>query len=272
MYTFFIRPTYKIIDCGSTMINKYWNIEINDAIFEPSEAFLIGSCLRAADFPNNAFCTRQLRGTNGALAEVDVTPFNIGAENASGVDWNSAIRWEPTLFGQDFEITAQTQITWTEEDSTTITIGGETTFVDDAGTIGSSEWRGNSQQRIRWNDLDLFWNVRWIGEAEQTEEFGELNIPRACSLVDGVDDGTLSDIGREANCANIDDVFYHDISIGYSQDTWSLRAGLRNAFDKAPPQISAETFGVAQDDRNVPLGAGYDRRGRTLFISATKNF
>jgi len=42
--------------------------------------------------------------------------------------------------------------------------------------------------------------------------------------------------------------------------------GVRNVFDKAPPKVDSQLSGT-NTFRNIPLGIGYDLRGRTMFLN-----
>ena len=67
-----------------------------------------------------------------------------------------------------------------------------------------------------------------------------------------------------------DPVFYHDASVRWRGDTFSVLAGVSNVFDEEPPLMST---GVVTRRGNVPLsGTQYDLRGRTAFVRFTKTF
>ena len=55
--------------------------------------------------------------------------------------------------------------------------------------------------------------------------------------------------------------------VGTRGDTWAVGIGASNIFDEEPPEVD-DTEGPTSL-KNVPLGAGYDLRGRTWFLSAS---
>ena len=65
--------------------------------------------------------------------------------------------------------------------------------------------------------------------------------------------------------ADADAYWLHSASVYYYGDTWTLGAGIRNVFDNSPPLVNGGE-GVTQVN-NVPIGYGYDWRGRTFFIN-----
>ncbi len=61
----------------------------------------------------------------------------------------------------------------------------------------------------------------------------------------------------------------HSASVRYENDEWTLRVGVSNIFDKAPPLVdSNEVFAIS----NTPIGNGYDLDGREFFMSVAKRF
>ena len=88
----------------------WWDIEIEDSVFQPNGQFLVLQCYTSPTFPNDPFCTRRQRDpATGFLNEIDATPFNIAQENASGIDFNLRYQQEFTAFGQDLAVSINTQ-------------------------------------------------------------------------------------------------------------------------------------------------------------------
>ena len=67
-------------------------------------------------------------------------------------------------------------------------------------------------------------------------------------------------------------MFYNDISATYNGGDWAFRVGVRNLLDQEPPQLDEDVLNVTDDARNVPVGVGYDRIGRTIFVNVSKRF
>lgn len=261
------QPFYDSFDLQLSV--TYWNIEIEGSVFEPSGQFLVNECYTSPNFPNDPFCTRRLRDpATGFLLEIDATPFNIAQENADGWDFNVAFNTDFTLFNHDFSYSLNGQATKSEEISQTIILpGAAPQFDDDVGEIGNPEWRGSVIQRLGFGDFDIFWQTRLIGEQEQVDV---ADIPNNCAPT-SVDPGGTASIVVD-DCYSVDNIIYHDLSLGYDAGDWAFRIGVQNLLDQDPPRIDEDTGGVSTDFRNVPVGLGYDRNGRQVFVSVSKAF
>ena len=155
-------------------------------------------------------------------------------------------------------------MTHTEEASQTfVDDNGNEDFYDEAGEWGYPDWKGQLGLRTNVNDFRFTWVINYIGKVHQSPD-----------LVDDWDDiygATYTCLGPDEgdvlcrDYADGDDYWLHSASIYYYGDTWTLGAGIRNVFDEAPPLV-APGEGVTQAN-NVPLGYGYDLRGRTFFVN-----
>ncbi len=245
----------------------YWNIDIEGSVFEPSANFLVNECYESPNFPDDPFCTRRQRDPNtGFLSEVDATPFNIAEENAAGFDVNLFLGGDVPLYFVDETVRVELDLvsTYTEEVSTLIELAGTSDFENDAGDIGNPRWRGTGTARVIYGsdfgDWTLFFRSRFI-DGQVAKDAGDR--PGNC-FQPGID------LEFEP-CYSIPDVWYHDVSINWAYDTWSIRAGVNNVFDRDPPQID-EDVTVTTGLRSVPSGIGYDRVGRRFFVNVGKSF
>jgi len=247
----------------------YWDIEITGSVFEPSGGFLVNECYTSQSFPADPFCTRRLRDPNtGFLNEIDATPFNIAEENASGWDFNAAFNTDFSFKGKEFNYSVNGQATKSEELSQTIILpGAPAVTTERVGEMGNPEWRASIYQRLEMGDFDVFWQTRMIGEQSQVDD---ADIPNNCVTATGGAGGTSS--VNVPSCYGVEDIFYHDVSVGYDAGDWALRVGVQNLLDQDPPQVDEDAGGFNQDSRNVPTGVGYDRVGRQVFIAVSKTF
>lgn len=261
------QPFYDSFDLQFSA--TYWDIEIEGSVFEPSGQFLVDECYTSNSFPDDPFCTRRLRDPNtGFLNEIDATPFNIAQENANGWDFNVLFNTDFTAMGQEMSYSFNGQATKTEEISQTVILPGATPdFDDDVGEIGNPEWRATVFQRLTMGDFDLFWQTRMIGEQAQVDD---ADIPNNCVTTNEDPMGTADFV--VSDCFGVDDTFYHDVSVGYDGGDWSVRLGVQNLLDQDPPQVDEDADGFNQDIRGVPVGVGYDRIGRQVFVSVSKSF
>jgi iron complex outermembrane receptor protein len=245
----------------------YWDIAIEGAVANPTTAQTALSCYTSANFPNDPYCQRlgpRDPNTN-FLTTVDVTPFNLAEETASGFDFNAFVGTDFSAVGKDFRAELDFVSTRTDEIANTVTILGVTTNNEFAGELGNPEWRGTANARLLFDNWTLFWQTRYIGD--QTTDVADR--PSNCY------DGASLDVER---CYTVPSVIYHDLSVNYEMDTWTFRVGANNVFDQDPPRIDEDvsfvnTNGVAGlNARSVPIGLGYDNVGRTIFARVSKAF
>ncbi|MEO1040252.1 MAG: TonB-dependent receptor [Pseudomonadota bacterium] len=245
---------------------NFFEYKIENSVFSPTAQFLVTQCYTSEDFPDDPFCTRRSRDPlTGFLLEVDATPFNIAEELSAGYDLNLAVAKDFDAFGRNFRVSSDVVATMTDEVSQTIIFeGADPDFDDDAGQIGNPYWRANFNQRLESGPWTLFWQARYIGDQGRFEpdpSGGLLGVPGNC------DGGTAF----VPECYKVDAIFYHNVSLTYQQDTWTVRAGINNLLDQDPPVLD-EDIGATLDARGVPIGVGYDRIGRQFFLNLSKAF
>lgn len=244
---------------------SYFNVTVEDAVLSPTAQFLVSTCYASDDFLNDPFCTRRLRDPNtGFLLEVDATPFNIAEDVTSGYDLNIYFAKDFEAFGKDFTLMSDFVSTYSEEISNLVILDGVEDFDDDAGEIGNPEWRATLNTRLLYNDWTFFWRARYIG---QQTAVGSA-IPDNCL---GPDTATGTADRTVNRCFTVPDIYYHDLSVNYEYDTWVIRVGINNIMDQDPPRID-EDVTATMDRRQVPIGVGYDRVGRSVFLNLTKSF
>ncbi len=239
----------------------YWDIKVKGSVLTPTAQFLVDSCYTSANFPNDPFCTRRVRDPNDMfLSEIDATPFNIAEDKASGIDINMSYNQDFTLGGEAFSVALDTVSTLSRRvNDLTILPGAPAVFDEDAGEIGLPRWRSTATARVNWEDFTLFWQARHIGK--QVDELEER--PANCF------DPTMNiDFAR---CYTVPHTVFHDTSVAWRKESFTIRVGLNNVFDKAPPQVD-EDVGGTLNSRSVPLGVGYDLLGRRVFFNVTANF
>jgi outer membrane receptor protein involved in Fe transport len=68
---------------------------------------------------------------------------------------------------------------------------------------------------------------------------------------------------------DVPDYFLHDMSVRYRTDKTEVTIGVKNMFDKKPPQISS---GLYSRQGNSPYYSGYDFMGRRFFLNVSRDF
>ena len=248
---------------NATFGMSYYEITIEDAVENPTTNEIVSSCYASNNFPNDPFCSRigPRDGLTNFLVNVDVTPFNIAEQVSSGVDINARFDKDIDLFGRSFNAGLDVVSTWTDEISQTTSVAGNTTIESFDTEIGYPEWRATGTFRVSTGNWTGFLQTRYIGE--QTADLDD--VPTNCLSADG----TLNVV----RCYTAGETLYHDASVSYQADTWTVRVGVNNLLDTAPVQIDEDVrtdFGL--NARSVPRGAGYDMVGRRAFLRVSKAF
>ncbi len=239
----------------------YWDIKVKGAVLTPTAQFLVDSCYTSSNFPNDPFCTRRLRDPNDMfLSEIDATPFNIAEDKASGIDINMSYNQDLTVGGEAINLSLDTVTTLSRRiNDLTILPGAPAVFDEDAGEIGQPRWRSTATARVNWEDFTLFWQARHIGKQQDEIDDRPLNCFDPVNNIDF------------QRCYSVPHVVYHDASVAWRKDAFTIRVGVNNVLDKAPPQVDEDVGGII-NARSVPIGVGYDLIGRRAFFNVTANF
>ncbi len=256
----FDQPWFETFDL--TFGATYWNINIDDTIIEPSSQYIVNDCYGDPQL-NSTFCGRINRDMDGYIDLIAAGFLNRDNQKVSGVDLNLNYDQTFNIGAQAVSFGADLVMTHTEEASETfVDDNGNEDFYDEAGEWGYPDWKGQLGLRTNVNDFRFTWVVNYIGKVHQSpdtvDEWGEIytGLPYTCL---GPPDDVLCRAYGDG-----DDYWLHSASIYYYGDTWTLGAGIRNVFDQAPPMVSGSEV---QSVNNVPIGYGYDLRGRTFFVN-----
>jgi iron complex outermembrane receptor protein len=267
----FEQPFFEAFDL--TFGITYYEIEITDAIIEPSAQFLVNDCFNSAD-QNSALCSLIDRDSDGFLSLIDARFLNRDQEVARGLDYNLSYQQPVTLFGLPLELSTDLRVNRLIE--RTLTFVGDDGVEDMdkyTGTFGFPKWSGRADFKVDYGDVRFTWTTRYIGDVEQADE----EIDEFSDIFDTNGTGFTSNscIGVAnggIDCRDVgfaDDYMIHSASIYYRADTWTAGVGVNNIFEEAPPQVDGnEVLSL----NNAPIGYGYDMQGRSLFMNVQKNF
>jgi len=253
----FTQPWFE--DFDFSMALSYYDIEIDDSVEEPSAGLIVGRCFQDPDFPNlsSPFCDLVSRRQTGSpesrlLNNINTTFFNIGELTAKGFDLNTRfvadLPWELA--------DAPVQWTWTTATAYTVEQEEQTFSAEDrddnAGEIGTPEWRLNIGSQFSWGDFTLLTEHRFIGEQEQDDPDNFRDNP----LFAGVQ------LTRDVDF--VDSVWYHDVALAWQGEQYSFSAGINNLADKKPPLIDDAQ---GPNRNNAVSSTGFDFFGRTFFVT-----
>ena len=255
----FDQPWWDTFDL--TFGATYWDIDIDDTIVEPSSQFLVNDCYGDQQL-NSAFCSQIRRDGMGYIDLIDAGFINRDNQRVKGVDVNMNFDKSFNIGARAIELGLDLVMTHTEEASETfVDDNGVEDYDDDAGEWGYPDWKGQLGIRANISDFRFTWVMNYIGKVDQDplgiDDFDDINgIADTC--LGPPDDVLCRDVGFG------DAYWLHSASLYYYGDTWTLGAGVRNVFDEAPPFVDCtEVVSV----NNMPIGYGYDLRGRTFFVN-----
>jgi len=240
----------------------YYNIEVDDAIGLQSGQTLQQLCLDPAFNPtfdpNNFFCNNFARGTGGGIGAVQLAYTNTGAFRTSGIDAQFDWNFEAgpgrltlnTVFNYLLKLDSSPFYSGIPEES-------QAPFVDYAGTFLAPDSGLSASGAYRWK---TFTTVSYSIEA--------VRVGLQWQHLPAIDSGTTN-TGYPSY-----DLFSLNSSFSATDDV-TIRFGVDNLFDKAPPFGNADTtvdpafFQLSGGGLNV---TNYDALGRRFYLGANVRF
>ena len=179
--------------------------------------------------------------------------INIANQENSGIDY--AVRYITPIGPGD--LTIDLRATQQRKDVRALY---QETSEDLNGRVGDPKWVGQSNITYNTGNWSLFWGMQWIGPSSSEKHFGR-------------DYVTYRGVNYDA-VLYTKDVYYHSFSAQYKMDNGvTLLAGIANAFDQHPPQLTrVQTTGEYTMVGNSLLTSNYDMLGRRYFVNATWSF
>jgi iron complex outermembrane receptor protein len=227
---------------------------VNDQVDRIGSQGIVGACYSSEFFPDDPLCDLFDRsGINGGIENIRDSYINVATQTNKG--WDFALKWVTELFGGN--LTLDTQVTHQTE---AITALFEDTVRDENGEFGEPEWVGRAWLNWDRNDWSLFWGMNYIGDVSNYERYGG---------------NTTTYRDEEVRVVlDADAVLYHSFAVTKVFDNLGLRAvlGIRNAFDKDPPQVTRLNLGQLEKAGSAAFYSQYDYYGRTFHGSLTWNF
>ncbi len=237
----------------------YFDIEVNDEVDQLGGAQIIASCYESQF--GYAF-----GGTEPLCDLFDRTGINFGIDNVMDSFINIASQKNR---GFDIALRFVTDLRWgnlmLEADATRQVEDFRALFAETTedlnGLVGDPKWVGETRVTFERDAWRFFWGANYIGKSSNEEKFG-----RAFVIYRDVEYDAVLGTGV---------VWYHNFSASYQMDSGLLiLAGVANAFDKNPPQLTRQGIGTDQYSMvgNSVLMSQYDPLGRRFFLNMTMNF
>jgi iron complex outermembrane receptor protein len=243
----------------------YFDIKVSDEISKFGAAAIVGACYGSPTFPNG-FCNLLTRDLDPAstsyrgITEVRDSYLNINKQLNRGLDLDA--RYEHEFdFGK---VLVELNGTWTFKDQVDLFQGGSSGFATDDfnGSVSEPDFTAGSHVSLTRGDWTYSWFTTFISRASNDELYGT---PPLAGYTNNAGAQVVT-LKRYAEATT-----YHDISVRYKNDDWSVTVGFDNVFDEHPPAISTSSGSTRLGI--VPVfGTQYDLLGRTGFIQVQKKF
>lgn len=245
----------------------YYSVKINNTIIEPSAQFIVNDCYNDTNL-SSSLCSRITRDADGRFGIIDTSFVNRDNQTVRGVDVNLNFDKSISLFSRDVNLGVDFVMTHVEESSERfLDENGGVNFDDDAGEFGYADWSGNVNLRADIGNYRFSWQTRYIGSVEQDpdgiDDFDDITGNSETCLGPDQGDELCRDVGFAGS------YFNHTVSLFYRNNDWSIGFGVRNVFDKEPPQVDPTEVSVVV---NSPRGVGYDLNGRRYFLNVGRRF
>ena len=248
----------------------YYDIEIGNAIIEPSAQFIVNDCYGSANMAS-IFCSRITRGDDPnmqpLLTLLDRGFLNQDTEKVRGVDINITYDDTWTIYGHPIEMSMEARASHTKSRTTLfIDDQGNRDFNQYAGEWYVPAWKGDMTIRASWDKWRFTWRTNYIGSVQEDpaviDDFANIlsRFRSDTCLGPGFDDVNCRDY------TEADDYMYHRASVSYVvDDHWEVTLGIENVTDNGPPSVDSTTQVATAN--NTPLGMSYHLLGRTYYLN-----
>jgi outer membrane receptor protein involved in Fe transport len=238
----------------------YYNIEVDNAIVEPLEQNVVNACYDIEQNASSPFCQRIIRspvtgGLNaGPAVGVEITRLNAGSRTAEGID----IALSKSFGFESGELGINVAATYIIEQ-----VLQDADFLpsnDCAGLVGNTCLRP-------YNEWNVLAQARWTTGPLAVQVDGRYLSPvtQDALVIGGADP---ADFGID----EIPSYFLFNLNGQYDlNDTWTLRAGIDNLFDRQPENVGTFFGGTAENSGNT-YPAVYDALGRAFTVGVSARF
>ena len=223
----------------------YFDIKVDNGVDRIGTSNILSLCYASPNF-SSQYCRLVTRGTaSGPTAlSVNNSYVNVSSDQVKGYDFTA--RYATKIGPGSFRVNALVTKYTTQENKLFPT----DPFQSYNGVIGAPKMTGVADFSYTWQAWRFRYGLDWIDNMSYYEYYEE---DPATSIY------------------KMDTPSYtrHNLSAEYKASKWSVIAGVRNLFDKEPPQVSQ---GFMNRMGNAPLYSGFDYIGRTWFMSGNYSF
>ena len=224
---------------GLNVSLDWWNVEIDQAIFTPTVAFILDQCYVSNDPSFCALITRDTAaGPNqGVITDMQLTPRNASIIEVEGWDFNLRYNMPETAYGR-FGLTLDA--TYVSDFTNQVTANVEAERYVGRYLQNDPNWRTRANAALDWEygDFSATWSTRYYSRLWE-----------ACAIT-----ALCNDADRVPRARNyLPSTTYHDLQVRYNLP-WNstVKLGVNNIFKKDPP-FSTQAFANSFDPQyDVP--------------------
>jgi outer membrane receptor protein involved in Fe transport len=255
----------------------YYRIKIDTGITQVAEQSVVNACydpeLNPTLAADNAYCRRLRRSPvgggfqGGTDVGVDVSLINAAVETAEGIDFAAGYTFGLGSGELGFNLQATYVLEQARQDAAFLPENDCTGLVGEICLRPRNEWVGLLSTTWRSGPLTVLLDSRYLSPV--TKDTVILDPLRADPDNPGEFIGTdPANFGKP----KIGSHFYFDLRAQYDiNETWTVRAGIRNLFDREPPVVG-DFYGGTAENSGSTYPSVYDPLGRSFSVGATARF
>jgi iron complex outermembrane receptor protein len=234
----------------------YYTFDIKNQIQSFGAPNILLQCFQSTSFPNNPFCslfTRADASQQFAILTVNNDFVNVARQLDQGLDLSIN---STTPLPYDNKLTVTSELAWTFYTNTILLGGSINNFL---GQFSQPEFVGIADARIDHGPWAFNWALHMVGPVSDYKFISDVA-------------PNFRNTGQNVVYANAAYGFYttSDIGIQRKFDKFTVIAGVRNVFNKAPPLYS--NTGFQNRFGTTALATQYDIIGRAFFIDIDAHF
>jgi iron complex outermembrane receptor protein len=262
----------------------YFDIGVKGEISQLGARNIVFGCYQSASYPTDPLCSLFTRGGNGtdpyALATVHDKYINIAKEQRRGLDFTALIQQNLGRLGS---LTILGNATYTLRDTFGLFANSTESLLgiinDDNGRTGTERFVGDVN--LSWKPhggWTLFWDTQIFGKWSNDRIYKADHSGSLCHSSNPADpnyDPGTAIRGEYCAVVSVPTVLYHAASVTkeFGKTGLQLTVGMRNIFNKRPPQVTTIGNGGLPIVIGPVIGTSqYDFLGRRVFFNVTKKF
>ena len=222
----------------------YFRTEVSNGVSRAGAVNILSFCYEDPEFKaGGGFCNFLSRDPNSFALTVNNNFVNLATDIVRGIDFN--VRYQVPVGTGTLRLGVEATRFFEQSNK----LFDDEELVDANGTIATPRWSAVLDANYNVGKFDFHWGVDWIGKTSSYK-------------IEEVDPDTDPFFFETPH------YFLHNASVRYNSGPFGITVGVRNLFDKNPPQVSSGGV-LFNRVANAPLFSGYDYVGRTFFVNVS---